>query len=93
MKLFVTGANRYGRSRFVSYLLKQGHAARILVRNPESAFKLKEQGAEVVVGDLVSNKNLTEALRGVDAVVHIAAQMRGNPSEEISWAVNVDATY
>jgi nucleoside-diphosphate-sugar epimerase len=50
------------------------------------------QGAEVVLGDLLDNENLTEGIRGVDAVVHIAAQFRGGISEEVARTVNLDAT-
>lgn len=92
MKIFVTGATGKVGSRFVPYLLKQGHAVRILVRNAERASALKEQGAEVVLGDLLDNQNLTEAIRGVDAVVHAAAQFRGGVSEEIARSLNLDAT-
>lgn len=92
MELFVTGATGKVGSRFVPYALKQGHAVRVLVRNPERAATLQEHGAEVVVGDLVDNKNFTEAVRGVDVVVHIAAQFRGGVSEEVAQAVNLDAT-
>lgn len=92
MKIFVTGATGKVGSRFVPYLLKQGHAVRILVRSAERALPLKEQGAEVVLCDLLDNENLTEAIRGVDAVVHIAATFRGNISEETARAVNLDAT-
>lgn len=92
MKIFVTGATGKVGSRLVPYLLKQGHAVRILVRNAERASALKEQGAEVVLGDLLDNQDLTEAIRGVDAVVHAAAQFRGGVSEEISRSLNLDAT-
>lgn len=92
MKIFVTGATGKVGSRLVPYLLKQGHAVRILVRNAERASALKEQGAEVVLGDLLDNQDLPEAIRGVDAVVHAAAQFRGGVSEEISRSLNLDAT-
>lgn len=92
MKIFVTGATGKVGSRFVPYLLKQGHTVRILVRNPERASTLKEQGAEVIAGDLLDNEHLTEAIRGVEAVVHIAAQFKGGVSEEVAQAVNLDAT-
>lgn len=92
MKIFVTGATGKVGSRFVPYLLKQGHAVRILVRSAERALTLPKQGAEVIVGDLLDNENLTEAIRGVDAVVHTAAQFRGGISEEMARAVNLDAT-
>lgn len=92
MKIFVTGATGKVGSRFVPYLIKQGHAVRILVRSAERAIALKEQGAEVVPGDLLNNENLTEAIRGADAVVHTAAQFRGGISEETARTVNFDAT-
>lgn len=91
MKIFVTGATGKVGSRFVPYLLKQGHDVRILVRSAERALALKEQGAEVVLGDLLDNENLTEAIRGVDAVVHLAAQFRG-VSEEVARVSNIDAS-
>ncbi|HBF37915.1 MAG TPA: NAD(P)-dependent oxidoreductase [Firmicutes bacterium] len=91
MKIFVTGATGKVGSRFVPYLLKSGHAVRILVRNAERSAALKEQGAEVVLGDLLENPTLTEAIRGVDAVVHLAAQFRG-VSEEVARVSNIDAS-
>jgi nucleoside-diphosphate-sugar epimerase len=92
MKLFVTGATGKVGSRLVPYLLKQGHDVRILVRNAERAHTLEVQGAEVVVGDLVDNEKLPEAVQGVDAVLHVAAQFRGGVSEETAMAVNLDST-
>lgn len=92
MKIFVTGATGKVGSRFVPYLLKQGHSVRTLVRNAERALVLKEQGADVILGDLLDDGKLTEAVRGVDAVVHTAAQFRGDISEAAARAVNLDAT-
>jgi nucleoside-diphosphate-sugar epimerase len=92
MKIFVTGATGKVGSRLVPYLIAQGHVVRILIRSAEKALALKELGAEVIVGDLVDNKNLAEAIRGVDAVIHTAAQFRGGISEEVARAVNLDAT-
>ena len=92
MKIFVTGATGKVGSRLVPYLLKRGHEVRILVRNAEKALELKEQGAEVVEGDLINNDNLTEIIRGVDVVVHTAAQFRGGISDEVATAVNLEAT-
>lgn len=40
MKIFVTGAKGKVESRFVPYLLKEGHAVRILVRDSERAHTL-----------------------------------------------------
>ena len=92
MKIFITGATGKVGSRFVPYLLKQGHDVRLLIRNPESANMFKELGAEVVLGDLLDNDNLVEAIRGTNVVVHIAAQFRGGISEETALAVNLNAS-
>lgn len=92
MKIFVTGATGKVGSRFVPYLLKQGHDVRILVRDANRALSLKEQGAEIILGDLLDNENLAEAIKGTDAVVHIAAQFRGGITEETAQAVNLEAT-
>lgn len=92
MKIFITGATGKVGSHLVPYLLKQGHTVRLLVRNPESANMFKELGAEVILGDLLNNDNLVEAIKGTDALVHTAAQFRGGISEEIARAVNLDAT-
>jgi nucleoside-diphosphate-sugar epimerase len=92
MKIFVTGATGKVGSRFVPYLIKAGHTVRILARSAERALTLKKQGAEIVLGDLLDNENLTEVIRGVDVVVHIAAQFRGGISEEVAQVVNVDTT-
>jgi len=51
-----------------------------------------ELGTEVVLGDLLDNDNLVEAIRGTDVVIHTAAQFRGGISEETARAVNLNAS-
>jgi nucleoside-diphosphate-sugar epimerase len=46
------------------------------VRDAAKADWLRQQGAEVVEGDLLQPDNYMDALRGTDAVVHLAAQFR-----------------
>lgn len=91
MKVLVTGATGKVGSRFVPRLLQWGHTVRVLVRNTERAQTLKQQGAELVDGDLLQKGSLAEILRGMDAVVHLAAQFRG-VSEEVARATNIDGT-
>lgn len=91
MNIFVTGATGKVGSRFVPRMLQRGHAVRVLVRDAEHALTLKQQGAELVVGNLLNKESFTEALRDVDVVVHLAAQFRG-VSEEVARAANIDAS-
>ena len=91
MKILVTGATGRVGSRLVPRLLQEGHEVRIFVRNRERAASLIAQGAEPAVGDLLAPDSLKPAVRGVDAVVHLAAFFRGATDEE-ARAVNLTGT-
>lgn len=77
MNLFVTGATGKVGSRFVPRMLQRGHHVKLLVRDAAKADWLERQGAEVVEGDLLQPDHYVDALRGTDAVIHLAAQFRG----------------
>nr|WP_202971679.1 NAD(P)H-binding protein [Loigolactobacillus backii] len=91
MKIFVTGGTGKVGSRLIPYLIKHGHQIKALVRNPQKAEKLANSGAELVVGDLLKDE-LTNQLGGCDAVIHVAAQFRGNVSDEQQNDINFKAT-
>lgn len=82
MKILVTGATGKVGSRYVPRILAKGHAVRILVRDSAKASALTEQGAQVVMGDLDNADALTAAVKGIDAVVHIAAYFRSMSDTE-----------
>jgi Nucleoside-diphosphate-sugar epimerases len=91
MNVLVTGATGKVGSRLVPRLLGQGHEVRALARSRERAEPLAALGAETAVGDLLEPGTLKEAVRGVDAVVHLAAFFRGASDEE-TRAVNLTGT-
>lgn len=91
MKFFITGGTGKVGSRFVSYLINKGHEVKLLVRDLERAQFLKDQGAELFLGELSTHKKLVEGIKGTDVIVHLAAQFRG-VSEEVAWSSNVDGT-
>lgn len=72
-KVLVTGATGKVGSRFVSRLLARGYDVRILVRDVAKASVLVEQGAEAVIGNLNDTATLAPAIKGIDAVIHMAA--------------------
>ena len=82
MKILVTGATGKVGSRFVSRILAKGYDVRILVRDAAKASQFAERGASVVAGDLNNTDALSSAVKGIDAVVHIAAFFRSFTDNE-----------
>lgn len=67
--ILVTGATGKVGSEVVNMLIAKGAKVRVLVRNPEKVAKLKEQGVEVVQGDLDSGESLDSAVQGVEKIL------------------------
>jgi nucleoside-diphosphate-sugar epimerase len=91
MKLLLTGATgRVGR-HMLPRLVVQGHDVRAVARSEAAAQEVKAAGAEPVLADLLDPDGYRAALRGRDAVVHLAAVLRSNDADEIRRA-NLEAT-
>jgi nucleoside-diphosphate-sugar epimerase len=76
MKILVTGATGKLGSRLVPRLLAKGYDVSILVRDIAKADDLIKSGAKVVTGDLFEPATLVPAVKGMDAVIHLAALFR-----------------
>jgi nucleoside-diphosphate-sugar epimerase len=95
MKAFVTGGTGFIGSRLVRRLRERGDDVVALVRSPAKASELREQGVEVVEGDLSSEQAIRDGVRGCDAVFHVAAVYKvGIPASqrEAMWDSNVRGT-
>ncbi len=79
MRILVTGANGFLGRHVVAALRSAGHDVRALVR-PTADLAALDWSAdiEIVRADLASTPDLGSALEGVDAVIHLAAAMRGS---------------
>jgi nucleoside-diphosphate-sugar epimerase len=91
MDLLVTGATGRIGSRLVPRLQERGDAIRVLLRREEQADAFQERGVQVAIGDLRQADTLTQAVSGVEAVIHLAAFFRGATPEE-AHAINYAGT-
>lgn len=91
MRVLVTGATGFLGRRVVAEFLRRGHTVRVLVR-PFSPLNNIEWAHEVEAyrADLRSAGELTDAFDGVDALVHLAAAVKGD--EDTMFLTNVVGT-
>ena len=91
MRVLVTGATGFIGGCLARSLAAQGHDVRALVRR--EAPDLTECGIEPVAGDVADAGSLRAALRGVDAIFHLAAvrDSYGMPAS-VYRRVNVEGT-
>jgi nucleoside-diphosphate-sugar epimerase len=75
MSNLVTGATGFLGGHLVDRLLAAGQPVRALVRNPAKAERLKEQGVEIVPGDVTEPASLPAAVAGCDTIYHLAAHV------------------
>ena len=73
MRAFVTGATGFVGGHLAATLTARDDEVVALVRSPGKAGDLARLGAEIIEGDLNSVGTMTEAMKGCDAVFHIAA--------------------
>ncbi len=87
MKVLVTGGTGFIGSHAVEALRAGGHQVRLLARDPQKVQQVLEPRGievdEVVVGDMVDPTVVRGALAGCDAVLHAAAAVELNGSQEV----------
>lgn len=91
MKAFVTGANGFIGSHLVPILIRRGYSVTCLVRDPGKAGRLATMGATLAAGDITERESLPDAMRGADAVFHLAGWYAlGIRDKARMQAINVD---
>jgi dihydroflavonol-4-reductase len=90
---FITGATGFVGSHLARQLAGRGHGLRLLRRQSSRLDAIHDLEAEHLMGDLFDVDHLTEALRGVEWVFHVAAvaDYWRNGKREI-YRANVDGT-
>lgn len=72
MRVFVTGASGFVGSAVVNELLNAGHRVLGLVRSEANAQKVKQAGAEALIGDVNDTAVLKKGAELCDAIIHTA---------------------
>ncbi|NLI83722.1 MAG: NAD-dependent epimerase/dehydratase family protein [Deltaproteobacteria bacterium] len=89
-RVLVTGATGFLGKRLVEVLVQDGFAVRALARKLSNIERLKGLKVEIHFGDVASLESIAAAFKGVDYVVHAAADTTGN--EEDGQASTVQGT-
>ena len=91
MKVLVTGANGFLGRQVVAEFLRRDVEVRALIRPAARVDGLSwPSGVKVVRGDLRAARDLESAFAGIDALVHLAAAVKG--TEDAQFAASVVGT-
>ena len=93
MKVFLTGATGFVGSHVARSYAAAGADLRLLTRSTSNTAALKGIKADLIIGDLRNAESLRTAMRGCEALVHVAADYRLWVTDPQSmYAANVDGT-
>jgi dihydroflavonol-4-reductase len=93
MKVFLTGSTGFIGSHVAHAYAAQNIELRLLTRKTSSLAAIESVPAQIVVGDLTQPESLRSAIRGCDALVHVAADYRlWVRDPKLMYAVNVEST-
>ncbi len=90
MNLLITGATGFLGKHTVAEAVRRGHRVRAMLRPSSDPGRLgwvDHPAIEVVLGDLRQRKGLEEMVRGVDAVLHLAAAKEGGFYDQFTGTV------
>jgi nucleoside-diphosphate-sugar epimerase len=93
MKYLVTGATGFIGTPVVRLLVEKKHEVHALVRHPDQAQALADQGVILHTGDITDPATIKPAMQGMDGVFHLAGWYEvGTRNQSMAEAVNVEGT-
>ncbi|MEE9342424.1 MAG: NAD(P)-dependent oxidoreductase [Gammaproteobacteria bacterium] len=87
----ITGATGFVGHAVSHALIAAGYSVQALVRNKAKAAALEVSGVKLIIGGLENATSLRHLVKGVDAVIHCAGNVRGARAEHFNL-VNIDGT-
>ena len=92
-KVLITGASGFIGGAVLRCLIERGHAPRVLVRPGSDRRNLENLDVEVCEGDLEDPSSLSETVKGVTTLYHLAADYRiWTRDPDVLYRVNVEGT-
>lgn len=94
MKILVTGATGFIGNKLVGKLIDSEYAVHVLSRKPIDNYNVKwSKKVKSIQGDLTNKESICKAVKDVDAVIHLAAQLGSWwVKESFYYDVNVEGT-
>jgi nucleoside-diphosphate-sugar epimerase len=93
MNVFITGGTGFIGQRVVLKLVERDHRVRALVRSHYAVAQVEVLGAEPVWGDITASESMHDAIRGSDAVIHLAGWYKvGSRNTRRAELINVQGT-
>jgi dihydroflavonol-4-reductase len=93
MRALVTGATGFVGSAVARALSRAGWEVRVLARVGSDRRNLQQLPVEIATGDLLDESSIRDALRGCEALFHVAADYRlGTANSEQLYRCNVEGT-
>lgn len=74
--ILITGATGLVGRHLLTRLLRQGYRVRGMTRSRAKASEMEKLGCEAVVGDIRDDHALTQAVSGIQSIVHLVAILR-----------------
>lgn len=92
MRIYLTGATGYLGRALALRLQAEGHEVRALVRPTSVLQPLREAGIATFPGDILERASMREGMSGADWVIHAAAELNLNASDERIAGANVQGS-
>jgi len=92
MNVLITGGSGFIGTHLVEGCITRGYKVNCLVRRYSSLKYLQDKKIRFFQGDVTDENSLTEAVKDMDIVFHLAALRKKTASEKVFYKVNVGGT-